>query len=344
VQERHEYSLIHARFQPMHEALRSRNMEQAREQIRGMTQAVRMANRQGREIARIDQGLEMVAARLDATRGMGGITGITTGWETYDETTGGYQDSDLITIVGRPSLGKTYILLKQAYEAHAAGHNVLFVTTEMGIEQISRRYASIALGINPKLLKMNMISTHMERRLRNMYRDMAGAERFNIFSVGMNSRINAIEAFMQEYGPSIVYVDGSYLLHPTATVKNGNRTERINGVFDELKGLTLESTIPIVNTSQFNRQAGAKGKDGTLENIGYTDAVGTHSSIVVALKLGPTENPFASRYMEFLKGREGESGEIAINFKFAPLDMAEFTPEQQEEEGEAAPINTDWMR
>jgi hypothetical protein len=69
--------------------------------------------------------------------------------------------------------------------------------------------------------------------------------------------------------------------------------------------------------------AGKGGKDGSLETIGYTDAIGTHSSVVVAIKDGPTENPRASRMMDILKGREGEHGSFPINFRFAPLDMSE---------------------
>ena len=241
----------------------------------------------------------------------------------------------------------TYILLQQAWHAHeVAGKTVLFVTTEMGTEQIMRRHASIAIGVNPTLLRMNMISSHLQRRLREFYRTMVGAEGFNIFSVGMNAQVSAIEALIQELDPDIIFVDGGYLLRPTSGPKNMNRTERITGVYDESRGLTLESNKPMVISTQFNRAAGKGGAEGSLENIGYTDAIGTHSSSVVAIRPGPTANPKASRWLDFLKGREGETGKIAINFKFAPTDMSEFTPENTGEDeagGAATSGNVDWM-
>lgn len=348
VYERHEYNQIHARWGSMRDAMQTRNMELVRENVRAMSVATRAGgNRQGREVMDLRQAGQLVTTRLRDTRGMGGITGIETNWPRFDMETGGFQNSDLVSLIARPGMGKTYALLKMAHQAHLVGHNVLVVTTEMGIEQLTRRHTSIALGINPTLLKRNMISTYTERRIATFYSDMAGAENFRVFSVGMNSRVNAIEAFCQEFGPSIVFIDGGYLLRPTEAPKNANRIERITGVFDELKGLTLEADIPFVVTSQFNRQAGKGGKEGSLETVGYTDAIGTHSSIVVALKTGPTENPFASRYLEFLKGREGESGEIAINFKFAPLNMEEMSEEEQESASDSpAPAGgaaTDWM-
>lgn len=338
---RHEYNLIREQFGGLREAISTKNMQEAGRRIAAMSRATRLQHRRGREVMRIDDAMQLVVDRLQVTRGTGGITGIEAGWPIYDSITGGYQRGDLISLVGRPSLGKTYIALRQAFKAHEAGHNVLFVTTEMGIEQIARRYASITLGINPRVLKTNMLSTHMERRLRDFYRDMAGADRFQIFSVGMNSKVAAIEAFVQEFGPSVVFIDGVYLLKPNDISKSANRTERMSAVFDELKALTLDADRPFIVTSQFSRQAGKGGKEGSLENIGFTDAIGTHSSIVVGIKYGPTERPGESRYLEFLKGREGESGEIAINFKFAPLDMNEFTPEERAEATQEESL--DWM-
>lgn len=217
----------------------------------------------------------------------------------------------------------TYQLLKMAEHAHEVGHAPLFITTEMGIEQIGRRYAALRLGINPTALKMNTIDTYMERRIRSLQAEMLQDTRFKIFSVGMGARVSSIEALIQEFGPDAVYLDGAYLLHPSVKGKM-NRIERVGEVFDELKGLTISAGIPIINTMQFNRQAGKDGKDGSLETIGFTDAVGMHSSVVIRLGFGPTANPRESRANEFLKGREGESGTVYTNFKFAPVDFSEF--------------------
>lgn len=343
--ERSEYEQIRVRFAPLREALAARDMEAAKAVIGELGRVTRARQRRGHEVVQMDEGLGLVLERIQATRGYGGITGIPSGWAGFDEITGGYQNSDIITWVARMAIGKTYLLLKQAAHAHAEGHSVLFVTTEMGQEQIARRYASIALGINPTILKTGMLSTYMERRLRGLYEGMIGAERFKIFSVGMNAKVSAVEAYMQEFGPDIVYVDGVILMRPSEMGRNMSRVDRLTGVYDDFKALNLASQRPFVLSSQLNRSAGKGGKDASLENLAQADAVGTHSSIVVAAKTGPTENIWHSRWLDFLKGREGESGKIAINFKFAPLDMNEFTPEEQEREG-ATPeeSNLDWMR
>jgi hypothetical protein len=342
VSQRHTYNLVRDRFANLREHMSARDMTAAADEIQAMARITRQQSGTGQAVMPMDQAMQLVVDRMNRTRGLGGITGITTGWQTWDATTGGYQNADLITFVGRPSLGKTYVLLRQAQMAHRNGHNVLFVTTEMGIEQIARRYASLELGIDPTMLKLNMLSSWNERRIRELVTGMAGADRFRLFSVGMGARVSSIEALCQEYGPDAVFIDGVYLMRPDGGDSKMNRMEKIAAVFDQLKAQTLEIDRPYIVTSQFNRQAGKGGKDGSLENIGYTDSIGTHSSIVAAIKTGPTDNPWHSRFLEFLKGREGEHGEIAINFKFAPLDFEEFTPEQRAEQQTERPENA-WM-
>lgn len=339
VTDRHSYNLMTDHYTELRQAMTTRNIAAMQETVHEMTLAMRGRAQNG-VVVSMGEALGQVTDRLESTRGMGGMTGIPSGWDGMDVITGGFQNADLVTYVGRPSMGKTYQLLKQANHAHSMGHSPLLITTEMGIEQIGRRYVALELGIRPELLKMNMISSYMQRRIDALKATLLSDTRYKIFSVGMGTKVSAVEALMQEFGPSIVYLDGAYLLHPTAKGKM-NRIERVGEVFDELKGLTISSNTPIVNTMQYNRQAGKDGKEGSLETIGFTDAVGMHSSIVLSLKHGPTENPRDSREMGFLKGREGESGSIFTNFRFAPVDFSEIDPEQLETMTGAAPDGDD---
>jgi replicative DNA helicase len=340
VTDRHSYNIVRERYADLREQLVERNMEGVGDSVAAMAMALRGRERSG-VVVGMSEALGMVVQRLDETRGMGGMTGISSGWEGLDEITGGYQNSDLITWVGRPATGKTYQLLKQAMAAHAAGHTPLFVTTEMGVEQIARRYVALELGINPTLLKMNTVSSYMMRRIRALRAEMLNDARFRIFSVGMGTKVSAVEGLIQEFGPDAVYLDGAYLLHPTAKGKM-NRIERVGEVFDELKGLTISAGIPIINTMQFNRQAGKDGKEGSLETIGFTDAVGMHSSIVLRVGFGPTTNPRDSRESEFMKGREGETGSIYTHFKFAPVNFSEMSGDEvQTATGAEAPQGDD---
>lgn len=347
VETRHTYTQVLERYSELRDAMRTRSIDEMRPIINGMHQAVSAHRERGHVVMGVGGALQLVTERLQRTMGRGGITGIETPWESFNEMTGGYQDADLITIVGRPGTAKTYNILTQAMQAHDTGRSVLVVTTEMGIEQLGRRYAALKTGVNPELLKRNMISTYMMRRIEALGAEMMSDERLRFFSVGMGAKINAIEGLMQEFDPEVVFLDGTYLVHPSVK-QPMKRIERVGEVFDELKGLTISANRPIINTMQFNRQAGKDGKDGSLENIGFTDAVGMHSSLVIGLKMGPTENPRVSRTMEFLKGREGEIGQVHMNFKFAPVDMSELIVDNSDgttpgAPGAAGDAGVDWM-
>lgn len=337
VHDRHDYNRVREHWGTLREQLSTGNdMAAVRQTIAQMARETRSTRRDNRVVT-MAEALQLSEQRLIDTMGMGGITGVETGWPTFDLVTGGYQDSDLITWVARPGLGKTYILLKQArYANRVQGKSVLFITTEMGLEQIARRDIALELGVRPDYLKTNTISTYTMRRIAAYRMGIMNDDTFRIFSVGMGTPVQAIEALIDEFGPDVIYIDGGYLLHPSAKGKM-NRIERVGEVFDEIKGLTISCNRPIIVTMQYNRQAGKGGKDGSLENIGFTDAVGMHSSIVVGVNYGQTENPRDSRELPFLKGREGEDARIGINFKFAPVNF----DERPTEEDTAGQTNTD---
>ena len=53
----------------------------------------------------------------ECEKDMGDISGIPSGFTSLDELTGGFQESDLIVIGARPSVGKTAFALNMALEA-----------------------------------------------------------------------------------------------------------------------------------------------------------------------------------------------------------------------------------
>ena len=68
------------------------------------------------------------------------ITGVTSGFKDIDKLTAGFQDSDLIIIAGRPSMGKTAFCLNIAENAAIEGKlPVAVFSLEMSKEQLVQR-------------------------------------------------------------------------------------------------------------------------------------------------------------------------------------------------------------
>ena len=89
----------------------------------------------GKELVAVDEAIERVLEGYEAAHLNPGVSGVPTGWPRYDNTTGGYQPGDLISVVGRPETGKTYVMLRKVYGAWMAGYSDLGVTMEMSIVQ-----------------------------------------------------------------------------------------------------------------------------------------------------------------------------------------------------------------
>lgn len=326
-----EFNIIRDHWEDLRGAVQGGEAEPVVSAMEAALRAVRR-ERRGANMSDLGDGLEMVYQRLERAQMYGALSGIPSPWYSFNEQTAGMQRGDLITFVGRMGMGKTAMLLALADAAWQDGNSVLVVTTEMPTEQLARRWAAMNMGIDPQNLKRGTLSTYAMRRFRSGIDNLLGRERLRMLSLGTNATLDPVEAAIDEFSPDAIYIDGAYFLRPRGrSVQMRTMTERVSTTQEEIKQLTIDVDRPIVQTMQLNRTAGKGGKDASLENIGMSDAIGMNSSIVVAVKNGPTENPFQSRELEFLKGREGEHGSFAINFKFKPVNFTEIPQEELEQ-------------
>jgi len=322
VMDRRLYNSVRQPFADLRTSLSDHDMEGARGHIDNLKAQTRILRPQ-QDVQTIREVGDDVLTHYDSMHLSMGLTGIPTGWTTTDEETGGYQNGDLITIVARPGIGKTFILIHKAKAAFLAGYSVLFVSMEMTLTQIGSRFHSIHAGINPKYVRKGMLSTMMYRKLRESILTLDNCNRFHLYAGNMQKKVDDLDLLVQELNPDIIYIDGMYLMKSSSNGYKTSRWDNVAAVVDDLKKMTIARDRPIVTTTQFGRDAGSGGKQGSLENIGYSDTIGTHSSLVYGLRPGPTlgtdENPKKHLDIEFLKGREGEQGGMTIKYSFAPV-------------------------
>jgi replicative DNA helicase len=244
--------------------------------------------------------------------------------------------------------GKTYVLLGQAKHAWESAFSVLLVTMEMTVSQITRRMVAMAAGINPDFIRTGRLSYYANRRFTRTVEEFRSTDRFHIYSGGKRKRPSDVEILIQEYRPDIVYVDGMHLMNPDDS-RASQRNERVSSIMDSLNQLTIDHTIPIICTTHLNRAAGTKGKAASLETVAYSDAIGTHSSLVLSVSDGLPPHQKDQRILKFIKGREGETGSITTNFCFRPMNFseAETLPGSGVHAGltnDAGEASTDWMQ
>lgn len=336
VYDRKFYNDLRPRFMTMRNQMMEGNMDAVREGIADLSRIARR-NEPVQRLMTIGEAAESALEAYRRAQAVGDdITGIPTGHEYLDKETGGWQNGDLIYFVARPSIGKTWELLNNVRAAQQARKSVLVVSTEMPTAQITTRYLSMLAGVNPMLARRGKLCMWSYRRFETMALSFGGDNSIHIYGAGFAGRVGDIDILIQELSPDFVAIDGAYLLKPNSTRAMG-RYEAIAHAVDDLKQVTLTRNRPIFCTTQFGRSADKGGKNGSLETIGYTDTIGTHSSIVLGAK---ASDPITQRYtdeygrekyrtfsqfreIDVLKGREGEQGSFWHRFSLCPFDFSE---------------------
>lgn len=335
VSDRKTYNDIRDPFRDLRTSLADNNIEAARGAIERLRAVSRVSSSRN-DLRTIDLVNRSVMNSVYYAEGLDGTPGITTGWPQLDREIDGYQNGDLITWVARPGMGKTYYLLHSALAAFNAGHRVLFISMEMSLEQLGRRMLGLASGVNPRLIRRGRVATHGRRLMQDAMDAMAGnADRFHLFAGNFKKNVEDVEILMQDINPDAMYIDGVYIMKTNKNIGRGGRFDMALEVFDYLKEMTITHNRPIICTTKFGRNAGKKGGDGNLETIGFTDAVGSNSSLVFGIKEGPAGFERNQRVVEVLKGREGEEGEFIMNYAFSPMDFtcaAGGPPDEEQEE------------
>ena len=96
-----------------------------------------------------------------------GLAGVTLGWQSLDDATNCAQGGDLVVVAGRPGMGKSWVLVEMAYQAWRAGRTPCFVSMEMGLRQVARRWIGRHTGVNPNRLRTGELSSWGEGDLRD---------------------------------------------------------------------------------------------------------------------------------------------------------------------------------
>lgn len=335
LEDRYLFNSFHPHMSAAREHMAEHSMVDMMTDLEAMLQLGRRVHTRNRLLLPREMN-DIVFQKYAHTKQTGIVPGYTTGYREIDDHTMGHQDGDLNVLVSRMGMGKTYILLKDLLEIQDSGAVGLLVSMEMPLDQLGRRIHYMRTGINTKAILAGQLDWYQERALMESKEVVDSWRNIHLYNANMVGTVEDIEGMVSRVNPDIVLIDGLYLLKSRFLGnRNVDRNQNIAHVTDELKVMASNIDRPVFATTQFNRQAGKGGKFGSLENLGFTDTLAQHGSLVWALKSG--DNPH-QRIIEGLKAREGGTGSLRINYVFPPdgrknFDAIEwFVPDTEEEE------------
>lgn len=258
--------------------------------------------------------------------------GVCFGFPYIDAQTGGAQPGDSWTVVGRPGGGKTFLLCKWAMHAAAPkfsgpelvhpGHKVLMVSMEMPLLQVVQRNLAIGALVGATNLRLGRLSRFALNQLMAFVADIRASgegDRFLLLEGRLNLSVDDIVMKVREHRPDIVFVDGAYMVKPAragARAAGHSSWENAMYTMEGLKQLAMNEGVPVISSYQFSRKG---SKDPSLDSIAYTDAVAQLASVVIGISNETSENMTqfdtkVYKVLSLLKGRNGESGEVRVEF------------------------------
>lgn len=187
-----------------------------------------------------------------------GISGIPSGFRKLDEMLGGFQNSDLIIIAARPSMGKTAlglsILLNTAlYQNIPAA----FFSVEMAAHQIAIRLVSADARINQQNIRNNKMNMNEHAKMVKSFGALADAP-IIIDDTAMLT-VNELRAkcrrLKAQNNIKLIIVDYLQIMHASGAE---SREREISIISANLKQIAKELEIPVIALAQLNRNVEAR--------------------------------------------------------------------------------------
>jgi replicative DNA helicase len=265
----------------------------------------------------------------------GGVGSYGMGWPAYDEVSGGLMPGDVVSIVGRPGLGKTMLLLSRAFHFWKVSKvPVVFISMEMMLGAILERAAAMHASVPLDFIKKGVfpnVHTNLKEKLVTALDEASKAEvPFHFVDGNMAVNADDVLRICSQLQPSVLIVDGAYLI---GLNKHRRQHENIGESIGFLKqSIATSMEIPVMATYQFNRDAQKlkKGEPSGLEHIAGSDEIGRLSSVVLGLFQNDTPETIHRRKVNVMKGRSGEVGSFYVNWDFVSMDFGQVADPSEE--------------
>lgn len=248
------------------------------------------------------------------------ITGIATGFTKFDNMTSGLQNSDLIVIAGRPSMGKSALAVSIAERVGIEQKKgVAIFSLEMSKEQLVQRMLCSQARVDAHKVRSGFLSPSDWPKLTAAAGRLSEA---NIF-IDDTPAISALELrakarrLKANNGIDLIILD--YLQLMRGSAKADSRQQEISEISRSIKALARELKIPIIALSQLSRAVESRQDHRPqLSDLRESGAIEQDADIVILLMreeyYAPTEENTGIADLIIAKQRNGPVGTVKLAF------------------------------
>ncbi len=182
------------------------------------------------------------------------VTGIPSGFIDFDSKTSGLQESDLIVIAGRPSMGKSALALGIAeYAGVVEKIPLAFFSLEMSKEQLVQRMLCSHARVDAHKVRTGYLSPSDWPRLTAAAGKLSEAPIFIDDSPAISVMELRAKARRLKAHQDIQLIVLDYMQLMRGSGHEENRQQEISDISRSLKSLARELSVPVVAISQLSR-------------------------------------------------------------------------------------------
>jgi replicative DNA helicase len=211
----------------------------------------------------------------------GTILGVPSGLIDLDRTLGGFHDTDLVVIAGRPGMGKSALAANIAEGAALAGKRALYVSLEMSADQLSARFMARRTGVSAdRQRKGPLTGGDMERLIAAQRElDRLPIEIDDEPAAAVAQLRSRARRLMRRGGLALIVVD---YLQQMVDGRAENRVQEISKITRDLKVLAKQLGVPVIALSQLSRAVEAReDKRPMLSDLRESGSIEQDADIVI---------------------------------------------------------------
>lgn len=232
----------------------------------------------------IEKTLVDVYAQIEEwSKKEGDVSGIPSGYERLDTLTAGWQNSNLIVLASRPSMGKTQLALNFAINAARSEEKtpVAIFSLEMGRNELAMRLLSMVGNVSLSHLKSGNLQADEWTSLGIAMGALAELPLYIDDSTSLNilELRTKCRRLKKDKNIGMIIVDYIGLMETDPKIE---RHEGISRISRALKGLSKELDIPIMVLSQLNREVDKRqDKRPILSDLRESGAIEQDADLVM---------------------------------------------------------------
>jgi len=250
--------------------------------------------------------LRNIVAITDKARHGNVLSGIPTGYTELDDIISGLNNSDLLILAARPSMGKTALAVNIAYniavhQQSTGNGGVVFFSLEMSSDQIATRVLSMISGVSSIAIRTGRYSKYESTEYSNesaghkitendfakLQDTVAFLQHVPLFiddTPALSTSLLRTKARMlkQMHNISAIFVDYLQLMRGTESINSNNRVLEISEISQTLKAIAKELNIPVIALSQLSRQVESRDdKHPQLADLRESGSIEQDADIVM---------------------------------------------------------------